>query len=95
MAVWHCIFYNHASMPVQRAWHAPKTQNHCTAAAEELCFSAEDTREYPWRIKMLSLGSTLLILYTFATVLFCTYMGWSAFLSLFGPWRVRTLNPRL
>ena len=43
-------------------------------------------------MKMLSLGSTLLIFYTFATVLFCTYMGWSTFLSLFGPWRVRALT---
>ena len=62
------------------------------AAAGELHCSAEDTREYPWRIKMLSLGSTLLILYTFATVLYTTYLGWTAFLSLFGPWKVRTLD---
>ena len=46
-------------------------------------------------MKMMSLGSTLLIFYTFATVLFCTYMGWSTFLSLFGPWRVRASNLRL
>ena len=42
----------------------------------------------------MSVGSTLLIVYLFATVLFCTYQVWTAFLSLFGPWRVRGLHVR-
>ena len=81
-----CLF---AALPA--SGHAV-SQPHRASAAEELRSDAPDTREYPRRIKALSLGSTLLILYTFATVLFCTYQGWTAFLSLFGPWRVRAVR---
>ncbi|KAK9832508.1 hypothetical protein WJX81_003456 [Elliptochloris bilobata] len=78
-----------------RQWHRVYTADWSTA--EELCCDGSDTREYSWRIKAMSVGSTLMILYIFVSVLFCAYQLWVVWLSLFGPWgrHVATLGVAL
>ena len=65
------------------------------AAAEELRHDAPDARAYTWQTKALSLASTAVILYIFFATLFCFALIWTAFLSCFGPYRVRAHSQHL
>ncbi len=60
------------------------------AAATAITVDEINNREYPWSIKMAQVFVTGGIVLFFFAVLYWSALGWAAFLSLFGSYRVRS-----
>jgi len=71
-------------------WFAERSL--CIAVGEEIKVDELVNKEYPLGIKLAQIfvtGGTVVI---FFTVLFWSFQGWAAFLSLFGTYKVRSYS---